>query len=169
MGEMRNTMKSEAEQRKCLAVVHVHGRISVLGKTSETMKMLHLTRNCHATLVDNRASYLGMLQKAQSYIAWGEVSKEMLAMLLRKKGRLVGNKKLTDEYAQRVGKKSLDELAEAIYKGELEFQKLPDIKPIFRLHPPSRGYKGKIKRSFAAGGVVGYQGEAVNSLLEQMM
>jgi large subunit ribosomal protein L30 len=81
----------------------------------------------------------------------------------------VGNKKLTDEYAQKVGKKSLDELAEAIFKGELEFQKLPDIKPIFRLHPPSRGYKGKIKRSFAAGGVVGYQGEDINNLLEQMI
>jgi large subunit ribosomal protein L30 len=169
MGEMRNTMKSEAEQRKCLAVVRVHGRISVLGETSDTMKMLHLTRNCHVTLVDNRASYLGMLQKAQSYIAWGEVSKETVAILLKKKGRLVGDKKLTDEYAQKVGKKSLDDLAEAIFKGELEFQKLPDIKPIFRLHPPSRGYKGKIKRSFAAGGVSGYHGEAVNSLLEQMI
>ena len=167
---MRDTMKSQAEQQhKCLAVIRVHGRISVLGETSDTMKMLHLTRNCHATLIDNRVSYLGMLQKAQSYIAWGEVSKETLAALLKKKGRLVGNKKLTDEYAQKVGKKSLDELAEAIFKGDLEFQKLPDIKPIFSLHPPSRGYKGKIKRSFAAGGVVGYQGEAVNSLIEQMM
>lgn len=168
---MRSRMEAkEAEQQhKCLAVVRVHGRISVLGETSDTMKMLHLTRNCHATLVDDRVSYLGMLQKAQSYIAWGEVSKETIATLLKKKGRLVGNKKLTDEYAQKVGKKSLDELAEAIFKGELEFQKLPDIKPMFRLHPPSRGYKGKIKRSFAAGGVVGYQGEAINSLLEQMI
>jgi large subunit ribosomal protein L30 len=161
--------KEAEQQHKCLAVIRVHGRISVLGETSETMKMLHLTRNCHATLVDNRESYLGMLRKAQSYIAWGEVSKETLATLLKKKGRLVGNKKLTDEYAQKVGKKSLDDLAEAIFKGEFEFQKLPDIKPMFRLHPPSRGYKGKIKRSFAAGGVVGYQGDAVNGLLEQMI
>jgi large subunit ribosomal protein L30 len=161
--------KEAEHQHKCLAVIRVHGRISVLGETSETMKMLHLTRNCHATLVDNRESYLGMLRKAQSYIAWGEVSKETLATLLKKKGRLVGNKKLTDEYAQKVGKKSLDDLAEAIFKGEFEFQKLPDIKPMFRLHPPSRGYKGKIKRSFAAGGVVGYQGDAVNGLLEQMI
>ena len=166
---MRKTMESKAEPYKCLAVVRVHGRISILGETSDTLSMLHLTRNCHATLVDNRVSYLGMLRKAQSYIAWGEVSKETLATLLKKKGRLVGNKKLTDEYAQKVGKKSLDDFAEAIYKGELEFQKLPDIKPIFRLHPPSRGYKGKIKRSFAAGGVSGYQGEAVNSLIEQMI
>ena len=159
----------QKEQRKCLAVVRVHGKISVFGETSEAMKLLHLNRNCHATLVDNRESYLGMLQKAQSYVAWGEVSKETLALLLKKRGRLVGNKKLTDEYAEKVGKKSLDDLAEAIFKGELEFQKLPSIKPIFRLHPPSGGFKGKIKRSFKAGGVVGYQGEAVNSLLEQMI
>jgi large subunit ribosomal protein L30 len=169
MGEMRKAMESKAEQRKCLAVVRVHGRISILGETSETMKMLHLGANCHATLVDNRAAYLGMLRKAQSYVAWGEVSKETLAFLLKKRGRLVGNKKLTDEYAEKVGKKSLDELAEAVYECELEFQKLPNIKPVFRLHPPSGGFKGKIKRSFKAGGVVGYQGEAVNSLLEQMI
>ena len=166
---MRKTMESKAEPRKCLAVIRVHGRISIFGETSETLNMLHLTRNCHATLVDNRVSYLGMLQKAQSYIAWGEVSKETLATLLKKKGRLVGNKKLTDEYAQKIGKKSLDDLAEAIYKGELEFQKLPNIKPIFRLHPPTKGYKGKIKRSFTVGGVVGYQGEDVNKLIEQMI
>jgi large subunit ribosomal protein L30 len=159
----------QKEQRKCLAVVRVRGVSDIFHEINETMKMLHLGANCHATLVDNRAAYLGMLRKAHSYVAWGEVSKETLSLLLKKRGRLVGDKKLTDEYAEKVGKKSLDELAEAIYKGELEFQKLPSIKPIFRLHPPSGGFKGKIKWSFAAGGVVGYQGEAMNSLLEQMI
>lgn len=166
---MRNMESKEAEQHRCLAVVRVHGRISIFGETSETLNMLHLTRNCHATLVDNRVSYLGMLRKAQSYVAWGEVSKETLTYLLKKKGRLVGNRKLTDEYAEKVGKKSLGDLAEAIFTGELEFQKLPNIKPIFRLHPPSGGYKGKIKRSYVVGGVVGYQGEAINSLIDQMI
>ncbi len=166
---MSSKMEAKAEPRKCLAVIRVHGRISIFGETSQTLNMLHLTRNCHATLVDNRVSYVGMLRKAQSYLAWGEVSKVTLVSLLKKKGRLEGNRKLTDEYAEKLGRKSLDDLAEAIYKGELEFQKLPNIKPIFRLHPPSGGYKGKIKRSYTVGGVVGYQGEAVNNLLEQMM
>ena len=163
-------MAGSLEQpKKCFAVVRVRGVSDIKHQINETMDMLHLTRNCHATLVDNRPAYLGMLQKARNYVAYGEVSKETLIHLLSKRGRLVGDKKLTDEYAEKVGKKSLDELAEALLKGELEFQKLPGVKPIFRLHPPSKGFKGKVKQSYAAGGVTGYQGEAINKLLEQMI
>lgn len=157
------------QSRKCLAVVRVRGVSDIYRDTKETMSMLHLGRNCHATLVDNRPSYLGMLQRAQSYLTWGEISKETLTLLLKKRGRLVGNKKLTDEYAEKVGKKSLEELAEAIVKGEVEFHRLPNIKPIFRLHPPSKGFRGKVKRSYASGGVTGYRGEDINKLLEQMI
>jgi len=157
------------QQRRCLAVIRVKGFSGIFREVNETMKMLHLERNCHATLVDNRPAYLGMLRKAQNYLTWGEISKETLALLLRKRGRLVGNKKLTDEYAEKVGKKSLDDLAEALFKGEVDFYQLHDIKPVFRLHPPSKGFQGKVKRSYASGGVSGYRGEAINDLLKQMI
>ena len=35
---------------------------------------------------------------------------------MRKRGKLVGNKKLTEEYLNEIGYKSLDDLAEAIHK-----------------------------------------------------
>lgn len=158
-----------SQPKKCFAVIRVRGVCDIYREIKETMKMLHLVRNCHATIVDDRSSNLGMLRKAQHYITWGEVSKETLTLVLKKRGRLVGNKKLTDEYAQKVGKKSLDELAEALIKGEVEFHKLPSMKPVFRLHPPSKGFKGKVKQSFASGGVAGYRGEAINELLKQMI
>jgi len=101
-------------------------------------------------------------------LTWGEVSKENVALLLKKRGRLVGNKKLTDEYLKEMSYKSLDELAEAIYDAEVEFNKLPRIKPVFRLHPPSKGFKGKVKRSYTSGGVTGYRGENINSLIKRM-
>ena len=157
------------QQRRCLAVVRVHGVSDVFREVDQCMKMLHLERNCHATLVDNRPAYLGMLKKAQNYLAWGEISKETLVLLLKKRGRLVGDKKLTDEYAQKVGKSSLDELADVLFNGEMEFYSLPNIKPVFRLHPPSRGFKGRVKRSYASGGVAGYRAEAINDLLRQMI
>ena len=157
------------EQRKCLAVVRVRGVSDVFHEIKQTMELLHLHRNCHATLVDNRPAYLGMLKKAQNYLTWGEISKENIALLLKKWGRLVGNKRLTDEYAKEIGYKSLDELAEAIYKTEVEFSKLPRIKPVFRLHPPSKGYKGKVKRSYTTGGVTGYRGEDINNLIKRMI
>jgi len=157
------------QRRTCLAVVRVRGVSDISREVNETMKMLHLERSCHATLVNNSPAYLGMLKKARNYLAWGEISRETLTLLLKKRGRLIGNKKLTDEYAQKAGKKALDELAEAILKGELEFHKLPNIKPIFRLHPPSGGFKGTVKRGYAAGGVTGYQKENINKLLKQMI
>ena len=157
------------ESKKCLAVIRVRGVTGMNREIKETMDMLRLQKNCHATLMDDRPAYLGMLRKARNYLTWGEVSKETLAFLLAKRGRLVGNVKLTDDYAQKVGKKSLDELAEALVEGEMDFRSLPSIKPVFRLHPPSKGFIGKVKQSFTSGGVTGYRGEAINELLEQMI
>ena len=127
------------ERRKCLLVVRVRGVSDVFHEINETLEMLHLHRNCHATLIDDRPSYLGMLRKVQNQVAWGEASEETIALLLKKRGRITGNKKLTDEYAQKLGYKNLDELARAIYRLEVEFTKLPEVKPVFRLHPPKKG------------------------------
>jgi len=156
-------------KRKCLVVVRVRGLSDISQEIKDTLMMLRLTRNCHATLIDNRPAYLGMLRKAQNYVTWGEISKENVAFLLKKRGRLVGDKKLTDEYAQEIGHKSLDDLAEAVYKLDVEYSCLPKVKAVFRLRPPKKGYKGKVKRSYAAGGVTGYRGETINDLLKRMM
>ena len=157
------------EKRKCLAVIRVRGSSGVFHEIIETLKMLHLTRNCHATLIDDRPSYLGMLRKVQNQVTWGEVSKDSTVQLLRKRGKLVGNKKLTEEYLKEIGYKSLEDLAEAIHKTEVEFTRLPNVKPVFRLHPPKKGFKGKVKKSYAAGGVTGHRGEAINNLIKRMI
>jgi len=157
------------EQRKCLAVIRVRGISDVFREINETLDMLHLKGNCHATLIDNRPSYLGMLKKAQNCVTWGEISKEKILFLLKERGRRVGNTKLSDRYAQEVGYESLKDLADAIFQTKVEYNRLPKIKPVFRLHPPSKGFKGKVKRSYSAGGVVGYRGETINTLLEKMV
>jgi len=157
------------EKRRCLAVIRVRGVSDVFREIEETLRMLHLTRNCHATLIDDRPSYLGMLHKAKNHVTWGEISKESVMLLLRERGRIVGNKKLTDEYIREVGYKSLDDLAEAVQKTEIEYNSLLNIKPVFRLHPPKKGFKGKVKRSYTAGGVTGYRGEDINDLIKRMI
>ena len=156
-------------KRKCLVAVRVRGASDISQEIKDTLKMLRLTRNCHATLIDDRPSYTGMLHKAQNCVTWGEISKENVALLLKERGRLMGDKKLTDEYGQELGYKSLDDLAEAAYKLEVEYSRLPKVKPVFRLHPPKKGFKGKVKRSYAAGGVTGYRGEAINDLINRMV
>jgi large subunit ribosomal protein L30 len=90
-------------------------------------------------------------------------------MMLQKRARLAGDKKLTEESLQKLGYKSFDELAQALLDCKVQFGKLPDMEPRFKLHPPSKGYKGKTKRGFNAGGEAGYRGEAINKLVQRMV
>jgi large subunit ribosomal protein L30 len=135
----------------------------------ETLGMLHLPRNNYAALVDDRPAFQGMLKTARDYVTYGEPSKETVALMIRKKGRLIGDKELTDEYAQKSGFKSLDDLIDAIYTGRAEYWKLETVQPVFRLHPPSKGFKGKIKRHYGSGGELGNRGEEINELLRRML
>jgi len=157
------------EKSKCLAVVRIRGVGEASPEVEKTLGILRLTRNCHITLLDDRPSFLGMLKNVRHFVTWGEATKDTILSLLRRRGRLLGNRKIDDEYAQKAGYKTLEELAEALYKLETDFQHLPDIKPVFRAHPPRKGYKGKIKKSYNVGGVTGYRGEAINKLVESMI
>jgi large subunit ribosomal protein L30 len=158
-----------AEKSKCLAVVRIRGVGEASPEVNKTLGILRLTRNCHIILLDDRPSFLGMLKNVRHFVTWGEATKDTILSLLTKRGRLPGNRKIDDEYAQKAGYKTLEELAEAIYKLETDFQRLPDLKPVFRAHPPRKGYKGKIKKSYNVGGVTGYRGEAINKLVERMI
>ena len=149
--------------------VRIRGMSDISQEIKDTLSMLRLNRNCHATLLDDRPAYNGMLRKSKHCLTWGEVSQENIALLLKKRGKLVGDKKLTDEYAKELGYKSLDDLAEAMFKMEVECSSLPKVKPVFRLRPPKKGFKGKVKRSYTAGGEAGYRREAINDLLKRMV
>jgi large subunit ribosomal protein L30 len=159
----------KADQRKCIAVVRVRGSISAQREATETLDMLRLARTNSAVLVDDRPPFMGMLKRAQNYVTWGAASKETVALLLQKRGRLAGGRKLTDEYTQKIGYKSLDELAEALANCKLEYRKLPGIQPVFKLHPPTKGYRGKTKKSYSAGGEAGYRGDRINELIKRMV
>ena len=149
--------------------IRIRGMSDISQEIKDTLNMLRLTRNCHATLIDDRPSYKGMLRKSKDYLTWGEVSQENIALLLKNRGKLAGDKKLTDEYAKELGYKSLDDLAKAMFKMEVECSSLSKVKPVFRLRPPKKGFKGKVKRSYAAGGELGYRGDAINDLLKRMV
>jgi large subunit ribosomal protein L30 len=108
-----------------------------------------------------------MLQKAKDYITWGEVDLETLTELVEKRGRLVGGARLSEEYlAENTDYSTFEELANALLNGELKAQDI-DMKPVFRLHPPRKGYKG-IRHSVNEGGSLGYRGEDINNLAKRM-
>jgi large subunit ribosomal protein L30 len=161
-------LSTKAEERKCLVAVKVRGTISAQREARATLDMLHLNATNRAVLVDNRPATLGMLMRVQSYVTWGEISKETLVTLLTKRGRLAGDKKLTDEYAQKIGYKSISDFADAIVGCKVEYWKLEGVQHVFKLHPPTKGFKGKVKKSYRAGGEAGYRGETINELIKRM-
>jgi large subunit ribosomal protein L30 len=76
---------------------------------------------------------------------------------------------LNDEFVRKLNYNSLELLAKAIYSSKVNLSDIKEIKPVFRLHPPRKGYKRSIKRSYKAGGVTGYRGEAINDLIKRMV
>ena len=162
-------MSEKAEECKCIAVVRVRGLISAQREARETLDLLRLARTNNAVLVNNNPAFMGMLKRARNYVTWGEASKETVTLLLQKRGRLAGGKKLTDEFAQKIGYKSLNELAEAVATCKMEYRKLLGIQPVFKLRPPTKGFRGKTKKSYGAGGESGYRGERINELIKRMV
>ena len=162
-------MAQKTEQCRCLVAVKVRGTVSATREARETLNLLRLTHTNHAVLIDSRPAYYGMLRRVNNYVTWGEPTTETVSMMLQKRGRLAGGKKLTDDFIQKAGFKSVDDLAEAIVNCRVAFQKLLEVQPLFKLHPPSKGYKGKTKKGFKAGGEAGYRGEAINELLKRMI
>jgi large subunit ribosomal protein L30 len=162
-------MEQKIEEFKPLVVVRIRGTVSAQREARETLGLLHLTHTNHAVIIDSRPAYKGMLQRINAYVTYGEPTKETIVMMLQKRALLAGDKKLTEEYITKIGYKNLDELADAIFSNKIQYGKLPDIQARFRLHPPSKGYKGKTKKGFKAGGEAGYRGEAINALVQRMV
>ncbi|HIP17685.1 MAG TPA: 50S ribosomal protein L30 [Methanothermococcus okinawensis] len=151
------------------AVVRVRGSVGVRGDIADTLKMLRLHRVNHCVIVPNTETYKGMLNKVKDYITYGEIDKDTLIKLILKRGRLPGNKRLNEEKIKELTNLSVEELSEKIISGEITLKNTP-LKPVFRLHPPKKGYdKGGIKKPFSVGGALGYRGSEINKLLDKMI
>ena len=152
-------------------VIRVRSDRGVKPKIRDTMSMLNLTRVNHAVLIPDTPAYVGMLHKAKDYITWGEVDAETIATLISERGRLVGDKPVTDASVKTGSDFStIKAVSKAIASGEAGTGDIDGMKPVFRLHPP-RGPKGwgGIKRSFTVGGALGFRGGAITELAGRMM
>lgn len=151
------------------AVIQIRSDIRARHDVKLTLKSLRLTRVNHCVLVPDGKSYDGMLQKAKDYITWGEIRTEVLTNMIIKRGRLTGNRPITNQYVKENTKHdSLMKFAEAIVGGSYKYSALKDVKPLFRLHPPHRGFES-VKRSYHDHGSLGYRGEAINDLILRML
>jgi large subunit ribosomal protein L30 len=158
-----------SEEVHAYAVVRIRGHIKVDHRIEDTMCMLKVTRVNHCAIVLGTEQNKGMITKAKDYITWGEIDPDTLADLIAKKGRIFGEKRVTDAYVkEKTSYPSIQALAKAIVKCEFSYKNLPNVKPMFRLHPPKGGYR-TIKRAIHAGGPLGYRGKDINKIIQRML
>ena len=159
---------SEAE--KIVLAIRVRGQVRVRPQIENTLDKLLLGRVHQARIMKVTPSLQGMITKAKDYITWGEVSEDVIERLLTKRGRLPGNGRLTDSYVKKNSKYSgIKALAKAIASGKASVKDVEELKPVFRLTPPSKGFKGKKYLGVGMGGITGYRGDDINSLALRMI
>ncbi|MFH0737987.1 MAG: uL30 family ribosomal protein [Candidatus Micrarchaeota archaeon] len=119
-----------------LAAIRVRGVRNISPRIVKTLLFLRLERPNHCVVVEDTPQNLGMLAKAKDYITYGPVAEATLLSLLSKRGVKEG-KKLRDTLKEA----DLAKAAKEISGGK----KTADFaNPVFRLNPPSKGYKDKL-------------------------
>ena len=150
------------------AIVQVRGVVKTRQEIKDTLSMLRLHHINHCVVVPDTPEYLGMIRKVKDFVAYGEVDAGILSTVLATRGRLVGNRPLTDEYVKANSTFStITEFADAVAAGKAALRDLPGLKPVMRLHPPRKGHR-TLKRTFQQGGALGYYGREINTLLYKM-
>jgi large subunit ribosomal protein L30 len=137
------------------AIVRLRGEVNVRPEIKDTLEMLRIHRVNHCVVVKEDAHYRGMIQKVKDYVAWGKIDEDTLALLLERRGRLSGNRRLTEKYLESTPYRSFRDLASALNSGSVSLKEL-EIKPIFRLHPARKGLK-TTKKTAQQGGDIGFR------------
>ncbi len=110
-----------------IAVVRVRGVRNMEPKIKYTLELLRLSRPHHCVLIATSPQNMGMINVVKDYIAFGPVKDETVAKLIEKRGE----------------------------KGKIRFKDYKGAEkvthdPVFRLHPPRKGYKD-IKSNYPRG------------------
>ncbi|MEE8402134.1 MAG: 50S ribosomal protein L30 [Candidatus Hydrothermarchaeaceae archaeon] len=149
---------------KRIAVVRVRGLIGTSRTVEDALRMLRLSKVNYCSIIDDRDTYNGSLKKVKDYVTWGHVGEKDVALILEKRGELLGGKRLTDGYIKENTKfKSIEDFVKSFINFEAELDDIPQLKQFFRLHPPRKGHGG-IKRSFIEGGALGKRDNMENLL-----
>ena len=137
-----------------IAAIRVRGSVNLSPNNKRTLELLKLSRPNHCVIYQNNKSVEGMLKEVDKYVTWGQVSEETLEKLVYKRGRFPGDKRVEKKDAKALAKK-------------LTEKKETGLKNVFRLNPPSHGYKSVLE--MYPKGACGNRGDKINELLKRMI
>jgi large subunit ribosomal protein L30 len=111
-----------------------------------------------------------MLQKAKDVVTWGELDFTSAKELIVKRGRITGDQRITDEYIRKNTRFSgIDDFVKQFLLFKANLDEIKGLKPVFRLHPPRKGYRSRgVKQPYTLGGALGYRGQHINQLITKM-
>jgi len=136
-------------------VVNLHGLINTSTGARKTLIELGIGRRFAATVVQDDPPTMGELELCKEYVAWSPIDNELLAAILKARGRVSDARPLDAEALKGLGAKDYEELASKMIKEGSRLASLKGIKPFFGLSPPRGGLKRSSRRQFNQGGVLG--------------
>ncbi len=137
-----------------IVVIRISGLVEVDSGINETLSRIRLRRKYSAVLLRETPENIKLLQKVRSFIAYGNINDETLALLIQKRAQSIGKKKIdVKSVIEQLKNKDLSDL---------------DIKPFFRLHPPKGGIDSKLHFPIRKG-VLGDNKDKINDLVRRML
>ncbi|MEM7821200.1 MAG: 50S ribosomal protein L30 [Candidatus Aenigmatarchaeota archaeon] len=149
------------------AVIRIRGKVGTKKEIEDTLKMLRLEKVNSCVVLEEREDLKGMIEKVKNFVTYGEIDFNVFFEMLKKRGRISESKRLTEENVKELGFNSIEELALEIFEGRKKMKEIKNLKPVFRLTPPSKGFKSL--KEFYPKGDIGYRGKEINELLRRMI
>ncbi len=158
------------EEKNKIAVIRIRGQIGIRPELKKTMKLLNLHKKNYCSIISSDKNSIAMVKKVKDYVTFGEIDQETFLKLLEHRGRVAGNKLITEQYLKENMKIDFKQLIGDFFTGKIKLKDVPGFKRFFRLHPPAGGFeRGGIKQPYSTGGALGYRSKAINKLIEKMI
>ncbi len=138
-----------------ILIIRISGLVDVSSDVNEALFRMRLRKKYTAVVLKDNETSRKLLQKVRNYVAFGNITKEDLTMLLEKRGLPVDKKKKIDvkKVVDGFEKSSLLDLG---------------VKPFFRLHPPRKGIDSKLHFGVRKG-VLGDNKDKIAELMRRML
>ena len=149
------------------AVIRIRGAAGNSKRVEDTLKMIRLNAVNNCVLIPETVDYRGMLEKAKDTITWGEIDKDILVEMLKKRLKSRHNEKIAEKELKSIVGYDYGGFADALLKGKIKLKDLEKLQPVFRLTPASKGLKS-VKEHYPKGDL-GYRGKEINVLIEKMI
>lgn len=139
-----------------IAVIRISGMVNIDGAVQETLHRLRIRRKYSLTLIQDTPENRKLLQNIRNFVAYGDISKEVLKELIEKRAELKDKsvKLDADKISKDLEKTSINKLS---------------IKPFFRLHPPIGGIDSKKHFGVSSKAVLGDHKDKIDDLIRRML